>query len=241
MFKALFRKLFNTGDTPPQQAYNLWASVYDEQPGNLMLTLDEELFSAFLQTTDINNGIIVDIGCGTGRHWKKILEKDPKQLIGYDISAGMLQKLKIKFPEAITYQLSGNYLTHTPDSTADILISTLTIAHIKDAVIALSEWDRVVKPGGDIFISDYHPDILQKGGKRTFSHNNKTVSVKNYTHSIEKIKKTAAKLNWKQVQFTEIKIDEGVKHFYEKQAAGKVYEMYKDTPVIYGIHFKKAK
>ena len=241
MFKALFRKLFNTGDTPPEAAYNRWAAAYDSQPGNLMLALDEELFSAFLDTVDIKNKIVVDVGCGTGRHWKKIMEKEPQQLIGYDVSAGMLQILKTKFPQAVTHRLSGNQLGLSSDNAADILISTLTIAHIKDVAAALQEWNRVLQPGGDIFITDYHPAILQKGGKRTFSHDNKTVSVKNYIHSIEKIKWFAAKLNWQIVRITEKRIDEEVKHFYENQGALKVFEMYNGMRVIYSIHFKKEK
>ena len=241
MFKALFRKLFTPGDTPPEKAYNLWAIAYDNQPDNLMLALDEELFSFFNERVAFKNKVIVDVGCGTGRHWKKIVDQQPQQLTGYDVSAGMLQMLKLKFPDTITCQSAGNQLKITPDNAVDILISTLTIAHIKDPVAALREWNRVAKPGADIFISDYHPDILQKGGKRTFIYANKIMSVKNYIHQIEKIKNIASTLNWQTIQVTEKKIDEVVKHFYEKQGALAVYETYKGMPVIYGIHFKKAK
>ncbi len=206
-----------------------------------MLALDEALFSSILKTINIKNKVIVDVGCGTGRHWKKILEQEPGQLLGYDVSAGMLQILKEKFPEAITHQLSGNHLAQTADNAVDMLISTLTIAHIKDAGAALQEWNRVIKPGADIIITDYHPGVLQKGGKRTFKHENKTVSVKNYIHSIPTLQFIAGRLNWKQILIIEKKIDESLKPFYEKQGALRVYEEYVGNPVIYGIHFKKEK
>jgi ubiquinone/menaquinone biosynthesis C-methylase UbiE len=241
LFKALLHKLLKPVDTAPEPAYDLWAGGYDSQPDNLMLALDEMLFTDFLQMVDPHNKIIIDVGCGTGRHWKRILDRKPQQLIGYDVSAGMLEVLKKKFPEAITYRLNGNHLSHTADKGVDMLISTLTIAHIEDAGAAMEEWNRVIKPGADIYISDYHPGILQKGGKRTFTLGKKTVSVKNYIHSIEKIKHIAGKLNWQEVAATEKRIDDKLRPFYEKQNALKVYEMYKGMPVIYGIHFKKEK
>jgi ubiquinone/menaquinone biosynthesis C-methylase UbiE len=239
LFTALFHKLFKAREIVPVKAYNRWARSYDNQPHNLMLPMDDALFLSFLDTVNLKNKNILDVGCGTGRLWKKIMQKEPRQLVGYDVSTAMLAQLKAKFPGAIIYLSSGNRLNHTADNTVDVLISTLTIAHIKDAEAALSEWNRVLQHGADIYFSDYHPAILGKGGKRTFADGDKTISIKNYIHTIEKIQSIASKLNWKPVKLTEKKIDETVKNFYEKQGALDVYEKYKGLPVIYGIHFKK--
>ena len=241
MFKALIHKLFKHSGTVPEQAYDLWATSYDSQLGNLMLTLDEAIFSSLLNSVAITNKTVVDVGCGTGRHWNKIFQQRPLQLTGYDVSDGMLKMLKTKFPDADFHKLSGNQLSHTADNTTDILISTLTIAHIKNIGAALQEWNRVLKVGADILITDYHPAILKQGGKRTFSYNNKTVAIINHTHSIEKIRSLAGALNWTTIQFEEKKIDDEVKHFYEKKGAAAIYELYKGLPVIYGFHFKKER
>src|SRR5687768_1650359 len=85
---------------PPAQAYNLWAATYDNQPNNLMLKLDLEIFTKFLAAADIERKTVADVGCGTGRHWKEILARQPKRLTGLDVSPEMLAQLKQKFPEA---------------------------------------------------------------------------------------------------------------------------------------------
>ena len=118
----------------------------------------------------MQNKIIVDIGCGTGRHWKKIFEQQPKKLIGFDVSEGMLKILQQKFPGAETHHLVNDELRELKNESCDIIFSTLTIAHIKHAKKALQEWNRILKPGGEIIITDYHPVALAKGGKRTFSY-----------------------------------------------------------------------
>jgi ubiquinone/menaquinone biosynthesis C-methylase UbiE len=232
-----------TGRRPKElssaEGYNLWSQHYDDQPDNLMLALDEKIFTAFLNDMSLKGKKIVDVGCGTGRHWAKILEKQPETLIGYDVSAGMLDKLKDKFPEANTYQLSSNKLPELENETCDIVISTLTIAHIKNLEGAFEEWNRVLKKTGEIIITDYHPVTLANGGKRTFAHNGKTNVVKNYVHSLERILQIGSKMNWELVRQEEKFIDDSVKSYYEKKNALHIFEKFKGMPIIFGMHLKK--
>ena len=84
-----------------------------------MLALDEEVFSTLLNDVNIKNKIIADVGCGTGRHWKKILEKEPEKLIGFDVSEEMLKMLQQKFPEAETHLLINNKLKQLENESCD--------------------------------------------------------------------------------------------------------------------------
>jgi len=235
----LLQHLFGHKDKPAAQAYDLWAAAYDSQPHNLMLALDETVFSELLNAIDISQKTVVDIGCGTGRHWQKILEKDPASLTGYDVSEKMLDVLKQKFPAAITHLLRDDKLNGTSDNSIEVVISTLTIAHIENAGAAMKEWDRILKPGGYVIITDYHPAALQKGGKRTFTHEGKTISVKNHIHSIEKLQGIATQLNWQCLRLVEKAVDESLRTYYETENALEVFESFKGTKVIYGLLFKK--
>jgi len=235
-FSSLFLKQkYKTAES----AYNLWAENYDDQPHNLMLAWDEEIFTDLLNSIDTKDKIIADVGCGTGRHWQKIFDKNPKRLLGYDVSDGMLQKLNEKFPHAETHLLSGNKLPELQDESVDCILSTLTIAHIQNAEQALFEWSRVLKPNGTMIITDYHPETLTKGGKRTFSYHEKTIAIKNYVHTIDDIKTLGRQLHLQALRLIEKRIDESAKPFYEAQNAMNVYEKWKGTPVIYGMLLKK--
>jgi ubiquinone/menaquinone biosynthesis C-methylase UbiE len=229
---------FSSKETKPAKAYDLWSAQYDLQPDNLMLELDEQLVRNMLSQIRIEGRNVVDVGCGTGRHWQKFLEKKPARLAGYDVSAGMLQVLKQKFPSAEAYLIHENKLNEKARS-CDVLVSTLTMAHIEEPEEAFAEWDRILKPGADIFITDYHPQTLAKGGKRTFSHKGKTVAVRNYVHFIEAIVAMTRQLHWEHISLTELKLDDSMKSWYEKQNAMHVFEKFKGTPLIYGLHLKK--
>lgn len=235
----IFKKLSASPPALPADAYNLWAENYDHQPDNLMLALDEEIFSGLINPLSLQQKIIADIGCGTGRHWAKILDKKPQRLIGFDVSEGMLKILQQKFPVAETHHLADDELRGLKNESCDMIFSTLTIAHIENAQRAMAEWNRVLKPGGSIVITDYHPYALAKGGRRTFSYMGKTIEVKNYVHPVEKIKEISRQLHLEVFRLVEKSIDESAKPFYEKQNAIVVYEAWKGTPIIYGIHLKK--
>jgi ubiquinone/menaquinone biosynthesis C-methylase UbiE len=240
----IIKKYFqnNNGKIPEQQAenaYDLWSSSYDSQPGNLMLILDEIVFSEFLNEINIHGKKVADIGCGTGRHWQKIFEKHPALLTGFDVSEGMLSKLKKKFPSSSVEKIVDNSFQEAPDGFYDVIISTLTVAHIENIREALFAWSRILKNGGEIIITDFHPALLARGGKRTFRVDQQQFAVTNFVHAVVEMTSILQDAGISVIKLTEKRIDESLKHYYEQQNALDVFKKYKDEPVIYGLHAKK--
>ncbi|HEY4876965.1 MAG TPA: methyltransferase domain-containing protein [Puia sp.] len=222
-----------------EDAYDLWSENYDNQPGNLMLDLDEIIFSELLKEMNIENKIVADIGCGTGRHWEKIFNEHPKSLTGFDVSDGMLNKLKEKFPSSTVKKIGDNIFRTEPDNYYDVIISTLTVAHIENINEAISSWSRILKKGGDIIITDFHPALLAHGGKRTFKVEQHQFAVTNFVHSVDEINNLLRAANLFIINKIEERIDESVKHYYQNQNALDIFNKFKGESVIYGLHAKK--
>jgi ubiquinone/menaquinone biosynthesis C-methylase UbiE len=242
VLRNIRKRLFQPAVTEKNsaEAYDLWSENYDVQPGNLMLDLDEVLFPKLLDQAIIQNKSVADIGCGTGRHWTKILQMQPAGLIGFDVSEGMLNKLKAKFLSANTYKINDNLLSNVQDAAFDTIISTLTVAHIENIEQALLTWCRILKPSADVIITDFHPKLLAFGGKRTFKHRNERLAVKNFVHAVSIIKHLLYQNGFRLIREEEISIDETIKHYYADQNALSVYERFKGFPVIYGIHLRRG-
>jgi ubiquinone/menaquinone biosynthesis C-methylase UbiE len=243
-FKKILRKI--PFQQPLQEkgsveAYDLWCENYDAQPGNLMLDMDEQVFAGLLGNLNLSKRQVADIGCGTGRHWSKILSKGPSGLTGFDVSPGMLDRLKEKFPEAHTYTITDNLFSVIPDAAYDVIVSTLTVAHIENIDEALQAWCRLLKPNADIIITDFHPNALAFGGKRTFQHHHTSIAIKNFVHTLPDIIELLAKNNFRIVNKIERIVDESVKHYYTAKNALPVYEKFKDSRIIYGIHLKRGR
>jgi ubiquinone/menaquinone biosynthesis C-methylase UbiE len=239
--KSMFQKFsFLSSEMVPKEAYDIWSESYDLQPGNLMLDLDEQIFSALIEPIAFENKTVADIGCGTGRHWQKIYAKNPALVMGFDISAGMLHQLKHKYPNADIQLTDDNLLKTVADSFVDCLVTTLTIAHIKNIDEAIASWSRVLKNGGDLVITDFHPTSLANGGIRSFRHRGKNLSVTNYVHPLEKVKSIFARYGLMVVRQKEVNVNEEVKPYYESQNALSVYDRFIGIPIIYGLHLKKG-
>jgi ubiquinone/menaquinone biosynthesis C-methylase UbiE len=159
--------------------------------------------------------------------------------MGFDISAGMLHQLKLKYPNADIQLTDDNLLRTVTDSFVDCLVTTLTIAHIKNIDEAIASWSRVLKNGGDLIITDFHPTSLANGGMRSFRHRGKRLSVTNYIHPLEKVKSIFTRYGLMVVRQKEVNVNEEVKPYYESQNALSVYDRFIGIPIIYGLHLKK--
>jgi ubiquinone/menaquinone biosynthesis C-methylase UbiE len=226
-------------ESAPVEAYDLWAQHYDDQPDNLMLALDRSLCQELLASLSLAGRTIVDVGCGTGRHWQALFDHSPARLAGYDVSKGMLDRLQKKYPLAETHLLTGAPLAGLDDSSCDLVLSTLTVAHIPDLPAALTEWNRVLKPGGVMLITDYHPTALARGGQRTFREGERVIAVRNHIYPIPRLLSITRQLGLTEISVTERKIDESMRPYYDKQNALPVFRRFLGVPIIYGLYLKK--
>lgn len=229
-------------ESDPAEAYDIWSETYDNQPDNLILALDRALCQQLLAAIPVTGRTIVDVGCGTGRHWPALSGRSPARIVGYDVSAGMLNRLRNKYPRAETHLLSGDAgftLTGLADASCDFVLSTLTVAHLPDLAAALTEWNRVLRPGGDILITDYHPTALAKGGQRTFRLGQRLIAVRNHIYPIPRLLALSHQLGLTEVTLVERKIDATMQPWYQRQNALPVFRRFLGVPMIYGLHLKK--
>lgn len=238
--KIIEQNVFPVREKDPVEAYNLWAENYDTQNGNLMMDMDAEVFAELLSAVSITGKQIADIGCGTGRYWPLFFRQKPGGVTGFDVSPGMLERLRLKYPSGCVNQITDNLFTGIPDSAYDVIVSTLTVAYIENIDEALEAWCRILKAKGDIIITDFHPNALAFGGKRTFSHHNTLISIKNFVHYVSDIEDTLREYGLIPVNKIERVVNESVKHYYEAKKALSLYEKFKGSRIIYGIHLRRG-
>jgi len=203
--------------------------------------MDALLLDRLIQKGILNGKRLADIGCGTGRHWKKFESQYPEQIVGFDESEGMLSILHSKFPKHQIVKIKGDQFPVNFQNRFDIIISTLTLAHIKNLKKAMIAWAKLLDIGGEIIITDYHPDLLNKGGKRTFAFEKKSISIKNYIHPLDLIIEIWTGLGFTLIHRDQIYIDESIRSYYENKNSLALYEKFKGTPLIYSLYFRKGK
>jgi len=108
-----------------------------------------------------SNAKILELGCGTGIFTSYLAEATPRggSILATDIAKQMIavarkkelgsEQIGIEFQEA-----DGSSLPFG-DSTFDLAVSALALFGFPDVPKALSEWQRVVKPGGSLAFSSF--------------------------------------------------------------------------------------
>ncbi|SBT39457.1 class I SAM-dependent methyltransferase [Micromonospora auratinigra] len=141
------------------EGYRSWSATYD-RPGNPMVELEEPVVRGFL--ADLPPGRALDAACGTGRHAAWLAGRGHR-VTGVDSSPEMLELARAKVPEA-DLRLGDLRTLPVPDGGFDLVVCGLAVNHVAELPVVLSEFARVLRPGGHLVLSDGHLLSLYLGG-----------------------------------------------------------------------------
>lgn len=134
---------------PATEAYGSWAEFYDE-PGNQLIDLEQPIVQEILD--GLPRGVALDAACGTGRH-SAYLAALGHTVIGVDSSAAMLERARKKVPDGEFHEADLHDLP-LPDNRVDLVVCALALVHVPALEPVLAEFVRVLRPGGNLVISD---------------------------------------------------------------------------------------
>jgi SAM-dependent methyltransferase len=144
------------GDT--LTGYRQWAATYDE-PRNSLFDIDEPVMHRLIAALPV--GAALDAACGTGRH-AEYLASQGFTVIGVDSSPEMLEWARTRVP-AGDFRLGDLHELPLPDNSVDLVVSGLALSHCPRLEPVLTEFARVLRPGGHAVISDTHNEIRFRG------------------------------------------------------------------------------
>ena len=153
---------------PDRGLFDLWSSFYDA-PLVQRLTYRPEHDAVVQALGRPRHQRILDVGCGTGILTARIKsEFEEAFVVGCDFSRGMLERAALGHsgPDWVR----GNALQLPfADATWDVVVSTEAFHWFPDQRVALSEFFRILKPGGRLLVSLINPplEVMSKITRRS--------------------------------------------------------------------------
>jgi len=148
--------------------YDAWSKTYDEIP-NLLIEIEQDVVQPLLQTIEFHD--VLDAATGTGRY-ALYLAQQGKQVVAVDCNENMLAKARNKVnARQLTIEFRQEDISELSfeDSSFDLVICTLALAHIEDLTRPCQEFVRVLRHNGHLIISDLHPEMQAEFGPDFYS------------------------------------------------------------------------
>jgi ubiquinone/menaquinone biosynthesis C-methylase UbiE len=142
--------------------YERISAGYDADAGGGLFATDEPVVAEYLASRE--PGVALDAACGTGR-FAEFLARRGHRVIGVDSSPDMLSYARQRAPEAEFHVAELDRLP-LPDDCVDVIVCALALEHVPLEPV-LAEFARVLRPGGDLVISDVHHENITRGSVMT--------------------------------------------------------------------------
>jgi ubiquinone/menaquinone biosynthesis C-methylase UbiE len=143
--------------------YEQVSAGYDADAGGGLFATDEPVVAEYLAGRE--PGVALDAACGTGR-FAEFLARLGHRVIGVDSSPDMLALARQRVPEA-KFDIAGLDRLPLPDESVDVIVCALALEHVASLDPVLAEFARVLRPGGDLVISDVHHELVTRGSVMT--------------------------------------------------------------------------
>jgi SAM-dependent methyltransferase len=144
-----------------REAYGRWAPLYPPEPHNPLMRAEQ---ATMLEHCPAAAGrLVLDLGCGTGRYARILAERGAADVVAMDFCMPMLGRVRG------AHRVCGGMLQlpFAADS-FDIVISGLAVGHAPDLAVWARETARVLRTGGSLLYSDFHPDAARMRLTRSF-------------------------------------------------------------------------
>jgi 2-polyprenyl-3-methyl-5-hydroxy-6-metoxy-1,4-benzoquinol methylase len=185
----------------PQVAYTHWSEQYDSNE-NKTRDMEAAVLRKELQGFSFQH--CLEIGCGTGKNTEWLAEK-ATAVTAIDLTEAMLEKARQKIKALHVQFLQGDILKPWTFATGryDLITFSLVLEHIESLTPVFEQVDKVLAPGGLVYIGELHPFKQYSGSKARFETAEGVQVVECFTHHVSDFIHAAFQFRLSLVQLNE--------------------------------------
>jgi SAM-dependent methyltransferase len=167
-------------------AYERWAPLYPPVAHNSLMRAEEHAMCALWP--EVAGRSVLDLACGTGRYARLLVDGGAAHVVAMDFCPPMLGQVT-GVPRVCASMM---HLPFIADA-FDVVVSGLALGHATSLSGWMAEIARVLKTGGTVLYSDFHPEAARAELPRTFKdRNGRAFSVPHHCYEVAAQREAAA-------------------------------------------------
>jgi Methylase involved in ubiquinone/menaquinone biosynthesis len=216
-------------------SYRLWSKTWESDP-SAIVALETRWLSPWL--AGLEGKVFLDLSCGVGR-WLIRAQAQGATVFGTDLCTEMLAEAKKKSSLSARLALADTRRLPFRDACADVALCALSLGHITPLESAITELARVVRRGGDLIVTDFHPGALRRGWKRTFRSNGELYEVETYSYTIDDLLECGRRQGLILQELLEVCFDEPEHEIFRVAGKPDLFERVRDIPAVLLARWKR--
>jgi cytosine/adenosine deaminase-related metal-dependent hydrolase/ubiquinone/menaquinone biosynthesis C-methylase UbiE len=221
-----------------EHAFAAWAKVYDTQ-SNPLLALEERYLARLLPHTKEKH--VLDVGCGSGRWLSHFVRGGPASLHGLDSSSEMMEIAVRKELGDTEFLHAALPLIPLMSDSKNLVLASFVLSYVEDLELCASELARVIRPGGDLFLSDMHPRTeAALDWKRGFDTAVQQYRLKVHTRPLTELISTFVANGFEVALCLEPTFGEREHVLFQTAGKEAAWQQAAGYPAIYLLHFRRT-
>jgi cytosine/adenosine deaminase-related metal-dependent hydrolase len=202
-----------------------------------MLSLEQRFLSEVMR--HVQGLDVVDVGCGTGRWLTWFAPQCPASLTGIDSSPEMVDCARGKLGPRATVLLGRAESLPLRHCSADLFLASFVASYVPELPQLAAEACRVLRPGGEIYLSDLHPATASAcKWKRSFKAAETEVELNTSSRSIKEVISRFEAFGFQAVSLLEVPFGSPEREILRSAGKIAVFHSAADRPAIYILQLR---
>jgi ubiquinone/menaquinone biosynthesis C-methylase UbiE len=212
----------------PLPAYRLWSETWESDP-SAIVALESRWAAPWLGK--LQGKTVLDISCGVGR-WLAYSQAQGATVFGTDLSREMVLQASKKPALMGRVAIADTSALPLANAIADVAICALSLGHMTPIDSAIAELARIVRPGGHLIVTDFHPTALERGWKRTFRNNGRLYEVETHPYTKARLIECAREAGLVLQDLMEPCFDEPERPLFDRAGKPDLYDQVRGIPAV---------
>ncbi|MBV9911118.1 MAG: class I SAM-dependent methyltransferase [Sinobacteraceae bacterium] len=211
---------------PTRTLYERWAPCYPPVAHNPLMRAEEAAMARLWP--NLCGKRVLDLACGSGRYARRLSHEGAELVVAADFSVAMLKQVEL----TATVRVCADMMCLPfAEQSFDAIICGLAVGHAESLQDWMSGMHRILRAGGQLLYSDFHPQAAEAGMTRSFKDTRGiSCTLPHHIHELHAHRRAAARTGFRLERIEEVRIGRELREAFPGSES--FYRQWQGLPIV---------